>query len=79
MKYTGIFKKRIDCSNPDAVFDYLITTLKDTITNWDYFINWAKVFDNLRDIEIDLNILNYLIGKENIENEFRALLKNKFK
>jgi type II restriction enzyme len=48
--------------------------LKDTITKWDYFVNWAKVFDNLKDVEIDLNILNYLIGKQNIEKEFETLL-----
>jgi type II restriction enzyme len=75
MKYTSIYKKRIDCSNPDEVFNYLIATLKDTITKWDYFINWAKVFDNIKDVEIDLNILNYLIGKDNIENEFKLLLQ----
>jgi len=74
MKYTNIFKERINCFNVDEVFSYLITTLKDTITKWDYFVNWAKVFDNIRDVEIDLNILNYLIGKQNIEEEFSALL-----
>jgi type II restriction enzyme len=75
MKYTKIFKERINCSNEDEVFDYLMYTLKDTITAWDYFVNWAKVFGNLRDIEIDLNIINYLIGKQNIEDEFKALLE----
>ena len=75
MKYTKIFKERIKCSNEDEVFDYLMSTLKDTITKWDYFVNWAKVFGNLRDIEIDLNIINYLIGKQNIEDEFKALLE----
>ena len=75
MKYTKIFKERINCSNEDEVFDYLMSTLKDTITKWDYFVNWAKVFGNLRDIEIDLNIINYLIGKQNIEDEFKALLE----
>lgn len=75
MKYTKTFKERINCSNEDEVFDYLMSTLKDTITKWDYFVNWAKVFGNLRDIEIDLNIINYLIGKQNIEDEFKALLE----
>ncbi len=74
MKYTSIFKERINCSDSSEVFNYLISTLKDTITKWDYFVNWAKVFDNLRDVEIDLNILNYLIGKQNIEEEFKELL-----
>ena len=75
MKYSEIFKKRIDCNNGEEVFKYLISTLKETITKWDYFVNWTKVFDNLKDIEIDLNILNYLIGKDNIKSEFVDLLK----
>jgi type II restriction enzyme len=50
-------------------------TLKDTITTWDYFVKWAKVFDNVREIEIDLNTLNYLVGKDDIEREFERLLE----
>jgi len=74
MNFTSIFKDRINCSDSSEVFNYLMSTLKDTITKWDYFVNWAKVFDNLKDVEIDLNILNYLIGKQNIEEEFKELL-----
>jgi type II restriction enzyme len=51
-----------------------MSTLKNKITGWDYFVNWAKVFGNISAIEVDLNILNYLIGKENIEEEFASLL-----
>jgi len=75
MKYSGIFKETIGCNNPDEVFEYLIGSLKKTITRWDYFVNWSKVMGNIKNFEIDLNILNYLIGKENIEEEFKALLK----
>lgn len=75
MKYTEIFRKRISCNNEEETFKYLISTLKGTITKWDYFVNWVKVFDNVRDIEIDLNILNYLIGKDDIKSEFVDLLK----
>jgi type II restriction enzyme len=75
MKYSEIFKKRINCGNEEEIFEYLISTLKETITKWDYFVNWAKVFNNLKDIEVDLNILNYLIGKDNIKSEFVGLLK----
>ncbi|MCG2686675.1 type II restriction endonuclease [Candidatus Parcubacteria bacterium] len=74
MRYSEILKKRIGCKDSEEVFNYLISTLKETITKWDYFVNWTKVFDNLKNIEIDLNILNYLIGKDNIESEFIGLL-----
>ena len=75
MKYSKFFRALLGCSDPQEVFSYLMTTLKKTISSWDYFVNWAKVFDNIREVEIDLNILNYLIGKEDIENEFASLLK----
>jgi len=75
MKFIDAYKEQIDCNSSDEVFSYLIATLKDTITKWDYFVNWAKVFDNIQDIEVDLNILNYLIGKDHIESEFAKLLE----
>lgn len=55
-------------------FDYLLSTLKDSIKGWDYFVNWDKVNSNVKDIEIQLNILNYLIGKENIQDEAKYLI-----
>ena len=75
MKYSSIFKKRIGCNNEKEVFAYLINNLNDSIRYWDYFVNWKKVIGNTKDLEVDLNILNYLIGKENIEKEFGYLLK----
>lgn len=55
-------------------FNYLISTLKDSIKGWNYFVNWQKVYGNTRDIEIELNLMNYLIGKENIEEECKFLI-----
>ncbi len=59
--------KKIKCENATQVFVYFQNTLKETIKNWDYFVNWDKVFRNYNDIEIELNILNTLIGSDNIE------------
>jgi len=75
MKFSSIFKKKIECNNEKEVFAYLINNLNDSIRYWDYFVNWKKVIGNTKDLEVDLNILNYLIGKENIEKEFAYLLK----
>jgi hypothetical protein len=38
-------------------------------------VNWEKVFTNTEQIEIAPNNLNYLIGKNNFDDEFRFLLK----
>lgn len=75
MKYSPIFKNKIGCKNESEVFAYLINNLNDSIRYCDYFVNWEKVLGNTRDLEIDLNIMNYLVGKEDIEKEFRYLLK----
>ncbi len=45
MKYTDIFKKRIDCANTDEVFEYLLDHLKETIRGWDFFVAWEKVMN----------------------------------
>ena len=56
-------------------FETLKTTLQDSIFTWDYFTDFEKVKTNVKKIEKELNLLNYLIGKENIEDEFLALVE----
>ena len=51
-------------------FENLKNTLQDSIFTWDYFTDFEKVKINVKKIEKELNLLNYLIGKENIEEEF---------
>lgn len=54
-------------------FNALVTTFKSSIKTWDYFVNWNKVFSNSSDLEIALNKLNYLLGKDDLKNEFKKL------
>ncbi|MEA5570057.1 type II restriction endonuclease [Calothrix sp. UHCC 0171] len=76
MKFNPIFKNLIHCSNSEEVFSYFKNTLTDSITPWTYYVNWQKVIANFRKIEISLNILNTLIGKNNLEQELKYLLNN---
>jgi len=56
-------------------FEDLKETFQESIFSWDYFTNFEKVKANVKKVEKELNLLNYLIGKENIENEFLALIE----
>jgi type II restriction enzyme len=75
MKFISFYKDVLKCEDDDQVFDYLISNLKPSNTLWSYFVNWEKVFENARKIELYLNVLNYLVGKENFDDEFRYLLR----
>lgn len=73
MKYLETYR-RLNLNDNDAVFNYLISSIKPSNTLWTYFVNWEKVFRNAGAIEVELNILNYLIGKEDFDAEFRGLV-----
>lgn len=74
MRFENFYNELIGCRNIDDVFKYFINTTIDSITYWDYFVNWDRVFNNISNIEVDLNTLNYLIGKKEIEKEFKLLI-----
>ncbi len=61
-------------STDDELFKLLSSSFKEKITQWDYFVNWKKVLQNIKPIEKELNLLNVLIGKENIREEIMALI-----
>jgi hypothetical protein len=54
-------------------FNELVKTFKSSIKTWDFFVNWNKVFKNSKELEIILNKLNYLLGKEDFKSEFNLL------
>ncbi len=74
MKQLPVYKK-LQLKSPDKVFNYLMNTMLPTINNWSYLVDWEKVSKHIKDIEICLNTMNYLIGKKNITDEFKYLLK----
>ena len=55
--------------NKDNQFKLLMDTLSLTNRTPEYYVNWSKVEANTRSLEISLNTMNYLIGKENIYEE----------
>ncbi len=67
--------KILNLNNEEELFLKITQSFKEKITRWDYFVNWHKVFGCVDIFEKELNILNYLIGKENLEKEAFDLLK----
>jgi type II restriction enzyme len=68
--------KILNLESDDILFEQITTSFKEKgILLWDYFVNWEKVHKNIKPIEKELNLLNVLIGKENIEKEVYELIK----
>ena len=58
----------------DELFKYIISTLKTKgIIQQDYFVKQEKVHNNIKFYEVELNILNVLIGKVNIKDKLTIL------
>ncbi|MCD5425222.1 MAG: type II restriction endonuclease [Methanosarcinaceae archaeon] len=74
MKYLQTYKKLNLKDDEEDVFKYFLETLNDSIFTWNYFVNFEKVKKNIYSIEKELNLLNVLIGKNNIEKEFIDLI-----
>ncbi|MGT2800117.1 type II restriction endonuclease [Streptococcus marmotae] len=64
-KYTNL--------SSDERLKTFLSTLSVTNRTPEYYVNWNKVERETRQFELELNTLNYLIGKENIHEEAFSL------
>ena len=55
-------------------FKTWLSGFRDSISDYSYYVNFDKVYRNVDAIKVELNILNSLIGPNNIENEFEELV-----
>ena len=55
-------------------FDEWLKTFRKSIATYSYYIDFQKVYQNIENIKVELNILNSLVGSRNIENDFSTLL-----
>lgn len=56
-------------------FDTFMPQLKETNATLDFYCDFKKIAKNVDDIAISLNMLNYLIGKEDLKTAVEALWK----
>lgn len=57
-------------------FDKWLGTFCSSIATYDYYIDFEKVYINIENIRVELNILNSLINSNDIENSFRKLIQD---
>ena len=55
-------------------FSKWLSKFKSSISDYSYYVDFAKVHRNIDTIKVELNILNSLIGSTNIETDFEALV-----
>lgn len=55
-------------------FDEWLKTFKVSISGYNYYINFEKVYAGVEKYKVELNILNSLIGSKDIENDFTKII-----
>lgn len=55
-------------------FDQWLAGFRESIADYKYYVDFEKVYRNVDDIKVELNILNSLIGASDIESAFEQLV-----
>lgn len=56
-------------------FSQWLKGFRESIANYEYYVDFDKVYHNVNEIKVELNILNVLVGSQNIEEEFKSLVQ----
>ena len=60
--------------NDEQIWTEFHTKLKPNINTWSYFVDWQSVRSKVESIEVELNILNSLIGVKNLKQKLTKLI-----
>ncbi len=62
----------------DEYFDVFLNTLLASNHTYDFYVNWEKVFNNLKNHIVEIGILNSLnkVSSDELESKFRQILLN---
>lgn len=55
-------------------FNDWLSKFRGSIANYGYYIDFGKVYRNVNEIKVELNILNSLIGSKCIEGDFKNII-----
>lgn len=59
----------------NRVFNIWLETFRSSINEYGYYTDFELVFEKAKEFKVEINILNSLVGSNNIENEFKELIK----
>lgn len=74
MAKLNTYKRILNLNSVDELADFFVATLVPTNMSYDYFVNWEKVKKRVNKFNVEINILNSLIGSQNIIKDFAELL-----
>lgn len=55
-------------------FNEWFKTMRGSISSYDYYTDFDKVYENVDSLKVEINILNSLIGSKKIEEDFETIL-----
>ncbi len=56
-------------------FDYWLSQMRKSINTYSFYVDFDKVYANVEAMKIELNILNSLIGSQNVEKDIRFIFE----
>ncbi len=56
-------------------FSVWLSKFRRSIADYGYYTDFEKIYKNIESVKVELNILNSLIGSQNIESDFEAVIK----
>lgn len=56
-------------------FDYWLAQMRKSINTYSFYVDFDKVYANVEAMKIELNILNSLIGSQNVEKDIRFIFE----
>ena len=58
----------------DRDFNKWLSKFKTSISDYTYYVDFEKIYKNIDKVKVELNILNSLVGSNNIEEEFKNIV-----
>jgi len=74
MAKVDIYTKILGLKDIHRIIDEFRNTLVDTNRSYNYFVDWSKVKQHTEKYNVEINILNSLVGEGNIEKKLAELL-----